>query len=48
MSLQLLLLSLVRTQAAMTLNDKDGTLLEAFDILRRQWSLILQAQLMHT
>lgn len=47
-SLQLMLLSLARTQAAMTLNDKDGVLRDAFDNLRRQWSLTLQTQLMQT
>ena len=47
-SLQLMLLSLARTQAAMTLNDKDGHLSGAFDTLRRQWSLNLQTQLMQS
>lgn len=46
-SLQLVLLSLARTQAAMAVNDKDGHLSQAFEALRRQWSLNLHTQLSH-
>lgn len=43
--LQLLLLSLARTQSAMTANDSEGELLRTFDVLRRQWSQNLATQL---
>ena len=43
--LQLLLLSLARTQSAMTVNDDEGGLQRTFDTLRRQWSQNLATQL---
>ena len=43
--LQLLLLSLARTQSAMTANDNEGELQRTFDTLRRQWSQNLATQL---
>lgn len=43
--LQLLLLSLARTQSAMTANDGEGELQRTFDMLRRQWSQNLTTQL---
>jgi hypothetical protein len=45
-TLQLLLLSLGRTQAEMILNDKSGELQQTFDRLRRQWSINLATQLL--
>ncbi len=44
-SLELLLLSLARTQSTMLANDTTGDLRSAFDRLRRQWSLDLATQL---
>lgn len=44
-SLELLLLSLARTQSAMLVNDSNGDLRQTFDRLRRQWSLDLATQL---
>jgi hypothetical protein len=43
--LQLLLLSLARTQSTMTVNDSDGELQRTFDTLRKQWSQNLATQL---
>jgi hypothetical protein len=44
-TLELMLLSLARTQSEMTLNDPDGNTQRMFDKLRRQWSLNLMNQL---
>ncbi len=44
-SLELLLLSLGRTQSTMLVNDTNGELRQVFDRLRRQWSLDLATQL---
>jgi histidine kinase/DNA gyrase B/HSP90-like ATPase len=44
-SLELLLLSLARTQSTMLVNDTTGELRQVFDRLRRQWSLDLATQL---
>jgi hypothetical protein len=44
-SLELLLLSLARTQSTMLANDTAGELRPVFDRLRRQWSLDLATQL---
>jgi len=44
-SMELLLLSLARTQSTMLVNDTDGGLRNTFDRLRRQWSLDLATQL---
>lgn len=44
-SLELLLLSLARTQSTMLANDTNGELRRVFDHLRRQWSLDLATQL---
>jgi Histidine kinase-, DNA gyrase B-, and HSP90-like ATPase len=44
-SLELLLLSLGRTQSTMLANDTEGELRGIFDRLRRQWSLDLATQL---
>jgi hypothetical protein len=44
-SLELLLLSLARTQSTMLANDTAGELRRIFDRLRRQWSLDLATQL---
>jgi hypothetical protein len=44
-SLELLLLSLARTQSTMLANDIGGELRKIFDRLRRQWSLDLATQL---
>jgi len=44
-SLELMLLSLARTQSAMLVNDAGGDLRQMFDRLRRQWSLDLATQL---
>jgi hypothetical protein len=44
-SLQLLLLSLARTQGQISLNDPDGEHRQLFDKLRREWSTNLQTQL---
>lgn len=44
-NLQLLLLSLGRTQTEMTVADTSGELQKVFDKLRRQWSLNLDTQL---
>ncbi len=44
-SLELLLLSLARTQSTMLVNDTDGGLRNTFDRMRRQWSLDLETQL---
>ena len=44
-SLELLLLSLARTQSTMLVNDTMGELRQIFDRLRRQWSLDLATQL---
>ncbi|HEX3532241.1 MAG TPA: ATP-binding protein [Thermoanaerobaculia bacterium] len=44
-NLELLLLSLARTQSTMLANDTTGDLRQIFDRLRRQWSLDLATQL---
>ena len=44
-TLELMLLSLARTQSEMTWNDQDGTTQRMLDKLRRQWSLNLMNQL---
>jgi hypothetical protein len=44
-SLELLLLSLARTQSEMMVKDQDGDLQRMFDKMRRQWSLNLRTQL---
>ena len=44
-SLQLMLLSLARTQSEMTVHDDNGERQRTFDLLRRQWSLNLANQL---
>jgi hypothetical protein len=44
-TLELMLLSLARTQSEMTLNDPDGNTQRMLDKLRRQWSLNLMNQL---
>jgi hypothetical protein len=44
-TLELMLLSLARTQSEMTLNDADGNTQRMLDKLRRQWSLNLMNQL---
>jgi hypothetical protein len=44
-TLELMLLSLARTQSEMTLNDSDGNTERMLDKLRRQWSLNLMNQL---
>lgn len=45
LSLELLLLSLARTQSAITINDTDGDRQRMFDQFRRQWSLNLETLL---
>lgn len=45
MTLELMLLSLARTQSEMTWNDPEGTTQRMLDKLRRQWSLNLMNQL---
>ncbi len=45
LSLELLLLSLARTQSAITINDPDGERQRMFDQFRRQWSLNLETLL---
>lgn len=44
-TLELMLLSLARTQSEMTWNDPDGSTQRMLDKLRRQWSLNLMTQL---
>jgi hypothetical protein len=44
-TLELMLLSLARTQSEMTWNDPEGTTQRMLDKLRRQWSLNLGTQL---
>jgi hypothetical protein len=44
-SLELLLLSLARTQSTLLANDTTGDLRNIFDRMRRQWSLDLATQL---
>jgi hypothetical protein len=44
-ALELMFLSLARTQSEMTLNDSDGNTQRMLDKLRRQWSLNLLNQL---
>lgn len=44
-TLELMLLSLARTQSEMTWNDQEGTTQRMLDKLRRQWSLNLMTQL---
>jgi len=44
-TLELMLLSLARTQSEMTWNDPEGTTQRMLDKLRRQWSLNLITQL---
>lgn len=44
-ALELMLLSLARTQSEMTWNDQEGTTQRMLDKLRRQWSLNLMTQL---
>lgn len=46
-TLELMLLSLARTQSEMTWNDPEGTTQRMLDKLRRQWSLNLMNQLNH-
>lgn len=45
LSLELLLLSLARTQSAITINDPNGERQRMFDQFRRQWSLNLETLL---
>jgi len=44
-TLELMLLSLARTQSEMTWNDQEGTTQRMLDKMRRQWSLNLMTQL---
>jgi hypothetical protein len=44
-TLELLLLSLARTQSEMTINDSEGDRQRLFDQLRKQWSFNLETQL---
>lgn len=44
-NLQLLLLSLARTQSEMTVNDESGDRQRSFELLRKQWSMNLATQL---